>query len=70
MTKRMLSIKEAAAYCGLGLNRTREWMDEIGATRHFGSRVLFDVRVIDAALDALAVETIAGDQIIQFRREA
>lgn len=55
MTKRMFSIKEAAIYCGLGLNRTREWMDVIGATRHFGARVLFDRHVIDAALDALTV---------------
>ena len=67
MTKRMLSIKEASAYCGLGLNRTREWMDDIGATRHFGSRVLFDVKVIDAALDALAAEVIPVEVL---RREA
>lgn len=67
MTKRMLSIKEAAAYCGLGINRTREWMDVIGATRHFGARVLFDRNVIDAALDAM---TMDAAQMQQLRREA
>ena len=32
-------------------------MDEIKATRKFGSRVAFDKKVIDAALDTLAAET-------------
>lgn len=51
--KRMLSIKEVCGYIGRGETKTRIYMDEIGATRKFGRRVLFDKTVIDAALDAL-----------------
>lgn len=51
--KRMLSEKEGQEYTGLGRTRFRKWADEIGATTRIGTRrVLFDVRVIDAALDA------------------
>lgn len=49
--KRLLSIKEAAQYIGLGTRTTRAYMDEIGATVKFGRRVCFDKNVIDAALD-------------------
>ncbi len=49
--KRMLGIEEAAKYVGLGKVVTRAWMDEIGATRKFGRRVLFDKVIIDRALD-------------------
>ena len=52
--KRMLGIDEAAEYIGMGKNHTRSWMDEIGATRKFGRRVLFDRRIIDAALDGMS----------------
>lgn len=51
--KRMLSIKEVCGYIGQGETKARIYMDEIGATRKFGRRVLFDKTVIDAALDAL-----------------
>jgi len=51
MQKRLLSSREAAAYLGLGLTSTRRFCDSIGATRRFGSRVLFDRLVIDKALD-------------------
>lgn len=51
--KRMLSRSEGAAYCGIGTTRFTEWARSIGAEKRFGSRVLFDKFVIDAALDAL-----------------
>lgn len=54
--KRMLSIKEVCAYIGQGETKTRQYMDEIGATRKFGSRVLFDKVVIDKALDLMMKE--------------
>lgn len=49
--KRMLSIKEAAQYLGLGTRTTRVYMDKIGATVKFGGRVVFDRTVIDSVLD-------------------
>lgn len=49
--KRMLNIKEVCIYTGMGQTRAREYMDEIGATRKFGRRVLFDKPVIDKALN-------------------
>lgn len=52
--KRLLNIQEVCAYTGQGQTRARQYMDEIGATRKFGGRVLFDKKVIDAALDAMA----------------
>lgn len=51
--KRMLNIKEVCAYIGQGETNSRIYMDEIGATRKFGRRVLFDKTVIDAALDKM-----------------
>ena len=41
-----------------GRTRAREYMDKIGATRRFGKRVLFDKKVIDAALD---LEIVVGE---------
>lgn len=52
--KRLLSIAEAAQYIGQGETRTRSYMEEIGAVRKMGRRVLFDRAVIDRALDELA----------------
>lgn len=52
--KRMLSIIEASNYTGLGRNSFRSWADEIGATRKYGTRVLFDRKVIDEAIDQMA----------------
>lgn len=49
--KRLLNIKEVCTYTGIGQTRARQYMDEIGATRRFGKRVLFDKKVIDSALD-------------------
>lgn len=54
--KRLLNIKEVCIYTGRGQVTARKYMDEIGATRKFGRRVLFDKTVIDAALDKMAGE--------------
>jgi len=51
--KRLLNIKEVCIYTGRGQVTVRKYMDEIGATRKFGRRVLFDKTVIDAALDKM-----------------
>ena len=51
--KRMLNVQEGCFYTGRGKTQFRQWMDEIGATRKFGSKVLFDKKVIDQALDNL-----------------
>jgi hypothetical protein len=49
--KRLLNIKEVCIYTGIGETNARLWMDEIGAVRRFGRRVLFDKKAIDKALD-------------------
>lgn len=51
--KRLLNIKEVSIYIGRGQVSARQYMDEIGATRKFGRRVLFDKTVIDEALDKM-----------------
>lgn len=51
--KRLLNIKEVCAYTGRGQTKARIFMDDIGATRKFGSRVLFDKKIIDEALDRM-----------------
>ena len=56
--KRMLNIREAAAYLGLGTTTTRTWLAEIGAKRSFGTRSLYDKNIIDNALDAMQAPTI------------
>ena len=45
--KRLLNIEEVCIYTGLGQTNARRYMEEIGATRRFGKRVLFDKHVID-----------------------
>lgn len=51
--KRTLSIAEACMYTGLGRNRCRDFMNQIGATVKIGKRVLFDRTVIDRYFDSL-----------------
>ena len=53
---RLLSADQAGQYVGMGRNTFRKWADQIGATRKFGSRVMFDKVVIDRALDMMTVE--------------
>lgn len=57
---RMLSLDQAGQYVGMGRNTFRKWADQIGATRKFGSRVMFDKVVIDKALDAMAAGAEQG----------
>lgn len=49
--KRLLNIKEVCSYIGVGQTQARKYMDEIGATKRFGRRALFDKTVIDKALN-------------------
>lgn len=51
--KRLLNIKEVSSYLGIGRTTLRKYMDEIGATRKFGKRVLFDKTVIDKVIDEM-----------------
>ena len=53
--KRLLNLKEVCSYIGVGQTQARRYMDEIGATRKFGTRALFDKKVIDEALDGMRV---------------
>ena len=48
--KRLLNRKEVCSYIGVGQTQARRYMEEIGATRRFGRRVLFDKNVIDNAI--------------------
>ena len=43
--KRLLNIKEVCTYIGVGQTQARRYMDDIGAVRRFGRRVLFDKHV-------------------------
>ena len=51
--KRMLSQKEAEEYLGLKRGKCREFCEKINAVKHIGSRVLYDRKIIDDALDSL-----------------
>ena len=48
--KRLLNIKEVCTYTGIGQTQARKYMEEIGAVKRFGRRVLFDKNVIDQAI--------------------
>lgn len=50
---RLMSAEQGQKYVGLGRHNFRNWADSIGATRHFGRRVMFDKNVIDKALDRM-----------------
>ena len=49
--KRLLNIEEVCIYTGLGQTSARVHMQEIGAVRRFGRRVLYDKQVIDKAIN-------------------
>lgn len=52
---RMMTMQQAAAYCGMGKNSFREWADRIGATKKFNAKMVrFDRVVIDRALDEMS----------------
>lgn len=50
-TKRLLSITEATVYLGVGRNSALKYLNEIGAKRTIGRRVLYDLKVIDEHLN-------------------
>lgn len=52
--KRMLSIDEACFYTGMGRTACRAWLDQIGAVKKIGKRVICDREVIDKALDTMS----------------
>ncbi len=52
--RRMLSVKEAEVYTGLGRNAARKLAEDAGAVRKYGRRVLIDKAALDVALDAMA----------------
>ncbi len=52
--KRLLNVDEVKFFTGLGRDAARRFCDQIGATRKFGSRVLFDKELIAAALDKMS----------------
>lgn len=54
--KRMLNMHEAAFYTGMGYTNCRKWLEEIGAIRRFGSRVMADKHVVDAAIDNMGID--------------
>ena len=54
--KRMLNMHEATFYTGMGYNNCRKWLEEIGAIRRFGSRVMADRHIIDAAIDGMGTD--------------
>jgi hypothetical protein len=50
--KRMLSMKEAAAYMGLGMNSTRTLVSNIGAAINVGKRVVIDRYKLDDYIES------------------
>ncbi len=48
---RLMTAQEGAEYIGVSLASFKRWADGIGATRHIGKSVRYDIRVIDDALD-------------------
>ena len=50
---RMLNQKQAEEYTGMGRNTLNDFAEKAGARRKIGKKVLYDRRVIDAALDAM-----------------
>ena len=53
---RLVSVEKGCAYCGLGRTSGTRFLKEIGAEIKFGKRCLYDLKVIDKALDMLAGE--------------
>ena len=49
-------MQEAAFYTGMGYTNCRKWLEEIGAIRRFGSRVMADRHIIDAAIDSMGTD--------------
>lgn len=52
ISKRLLSITEAAMYLGVGRNTALKYLEQIGAKRNIGRRVLYDKHIIDEYLNS------------------
>lgn len=52
-SKRLLCEKEALRYISMGRTNGRDWLRKIGAVRHFGRSVRYDLRTIDKHLDEM-----------------
>ena len=50
---RLVKVDGLCAYTSMGKNKAMEFAERIGAKRKFGKSVLYDLRVVDAALDGL-----------------
>ena len=48
--KRLISINEATVYLGIGRNSALKFLEDIGAKRQIGRRVLYDKNTIDEHL--------------------
>lgn len=60
--KRLLDVKELAAYTGLGLTRAAEYGKALGAVYRIGRRVLYDRKIIDRAIDNKIDSTGDGEE--------
>ena len=54
--KRLLNINEVCTYIGIGQTQARKVMQEIGAVRRFGRRILYDKIAIDTSLASMGVD--------------
>ncbi len=52
ISKRLLSITEATMYLGVGRNTALKYLEQIGAKRNIGRRVLYDKHIIDEYLNS------------------
>lgn len=50
---RLLSLEDLCTYLGLGRAKAVQFGKKHGANRSFGRRVVYDRKIIDAALDNL-----------------
>jgi hypothetical protein len=50
--KRLMSIAEATVYLGLGRNSAIKYLEQIGAKRKIGRRILYDKVTIDEHLSS------------------
>lgn len=50
---RLMDVRTAMAYLSMGQTLCRDFCESIGAVRKFGTRVLYDRKAIDAALDRM-----------------
>lgn len=56
ISKRLLSITEATMYLGVGRNTALKYLEQIGAKRNIGRRVVYDKNIIDEYLNSKPME--------------